>query len=305
MQNCLKYCCVLGIFLTLMSEVKSQELRCNVSVTSQKIQGTHRELFNNMQRDLYEFLNNNRWSNHLFSYDERIECSMQFVLNEQIGSDQFKGTLQIRVSRPVYNSSYYSILLNLKDDDIDFIYREFEPLVYNESGQNTNLVNILVFYANVILGLDYDSFALMGGNDFFNRAENIVAQCQNSRETGWKSFENRRNRYWLINNLQDRSYAFIREGIYHYHRLGLDVMSDNITDGRLAVIDALELMRKAHRTKPNSYLMQIFFDAKAEEIVNLFKPSFTDERKRVYNIVSEINPANGSKYNALVQEKTN
>lgn len=286
-------------------DVSSQELRCNVSVSSQKIQGTNRELFSNMQRDMYEFLNNKRWSENVFSYDERVECSIQITLDEQGGSDQFKGSMQVRVSRPVYNSSYNSVLLNFKDSDIDFTYREFEPLEYNESGQNTNLVNLLAFYANIILGLDYDSFSLMGGNEFYNRAENIAAQCQNSREAGWKSFESRRNRYWLINNLQDRSYVPVRECIYRYHRLGLDVMSDNVTDGRLAILEGLELLQKAHRTKPNSYLMQVFFDAKADEIVNIFKPAFTDERKRIYNIVSEVNAANNSKYNTLVQEKTN
>lgn len=300
-----KHCLVLCLGAFAMGGVNAQELKCNISVTSQKIQGTNRELFSNMQRDLYEFLNNRRWSEYVFAYDERIECSLQFVLNEQVGSDQFKGSLQVRISRPVYNSSYSTTLLNFRDNDIDFSYREFEPLVYNEGGQNSNLVNLLAFYANVIIGVDYDSFALMGGNEFFTRAENIVAQCQNFREAGWKSFESRRNRYWLINNLQDRSYAVVRECIYRYHRLGLDVMADNITDGRLAVIESLELVRKAHRAKPNSYIVQIFFDAKAEEIVNVFKPAFADERKRVYNIVSEINPANNSRYSVLIQEKKN
>lgn len=300
-----KHCLVLCLGAFAMGGVNAQELKCNISVTSQKIQGTNRELFSNMQRDLYEFLNNRRWSEHVFAYDERIECHLQFVLNEQVGSDQFKGSLQVRISRPVYNSSYSTTLLNFRDNDIDFSYREFEPLVYNEGGQNSNLVNLLAFYANVIIGVDYDSFALMGGNEFFTRAENIVAQCQNSREAGWKSFESRRNRYWLINNLQDRSYAVVRECLYRYHRLGLDVMADNIADGRLAVIESLELVRKAHRAKPNSYIVQIFFDAKAEEIVNVFKPAFADERKRVYNIVSEINPANNSRYSVLIQEKKN
>lgn len=282
-----------------------QELRCNISVSSQKIQGTNRELFTNMQRDMNEFLNNTRWSGNVFSYDERIECSVQITLNEQVGGDIFKGTLQLRVSRPVYNSSYNAVLLNLRDDDIEFSYREFEPLQYNESGQNSNLVNLLAFYANIVLGFDYDSFSLMGGNDFFYRAENIVAQCQNAREAGWKSFENRHNRYWLINNLQDRSYSPVRECIYRYHRMGLDAMSDNLNDGRMEVLSALELLQKAHRTKPNSYILQVFFDAKSDEIVNIFKPAFSDERKRVYNMISEINPANNSKYNTLIQEKTN
>jgi len=296
---------ILGMLWWSWNVVSAQELRCNVSVSSQKIQGTNRELFTNMQRDLYEFLNNKRWSNNVFTYDERIESSIQITLDEQVGSDQFRGSMQIRISRPVYNSSYNTILLNFKDNDIDFTYREFEPLEYNESGQNTNLVSLLAFYANIMLGMDYDSFSPMGGNEFFNRAEGIAARCQNAREAGWKSFESRRNRYWLINNLQDRSYAPVRDCIYRYHRLGLDVMSDNVTDGRLAVVEALELLQKAHRTKPNSYLMQVFFDAKADEIVHIFKPAFTDERKRVYNIVSEVNPANMSKYGVLIQDKTN
>lgn len=282
-----------------------QELKCNISVSSQKIQGTNRELFTNMQRDMYEFLNNKRWSGNVFSYDERIDCSVQITLDDQSGSDQFRGSLQVRISRPVFNSSYSTVLLNYKDNDVDFTYREFEPLEYNESGQNSNLVNLLAFYANIILGFDYDSFSLMGGNDFFAKAENIVAQCQNAREAGWKSFENRRNRYWLVNNLQDRSYAPVRECMYRYHRLGLDIMADNVNDGRLEVVSALELLQKAHRTKPNAYILQVFFDAKSDEIVNVFKPAFTDERKRVYNIVQEVNPANSSKYSSLIQEKTN
>lgn len=293
------------IILVISGWSYGQELRCNISVSSQKIQGTNRELFTNMQRDMNEFLNNTRWSGNVFSYDERIECSVQITLNEQVGGDVFKGTLQLRVSRPVYNSSYNAVLLNLRDDDVEFAYREFEPLQYNESGQNSNLVNLLAFYANIVLGFDYDSFSSMGGNDFFYRAENIVAQCQNAREAGWKSFENRHNRYWLINNLQDRSYSPVRECLYRYHRLGLDAMSDNLNDGRMEVLSALELLQKAHRTKPNSYILQVFFDAKSDEIVNIFKPAFSDERKRVYNMISEINPANNSKYNTLIQEKTN
>lgn len=290
-----------GAFLS----ATGQELRCNISVSSQKIQGSNRELFSNMQRDLYEFVNNKRWSGNVFSYDERIESSIQITLDEQYGSDQFKGSIQVRVSRPVFNSSYNTVLLNFKDNDVEFTYREFEALEFNETGQNSNLVNLLAFYANVILGFDYDSYSLMGGNEFFNRAENIVAQSQNVKEAGWKSFESRRNRYWLINNIQDRSYSPVRECIYRYHRLGMDAMADNLTDGRTEIVSALELLQKAHRTKPNSYILQVFFDAKADEIVNIFKPAFTDERKRVYNILTEVNPANNGKYNTLIQEKTN
>ena len=131
------------LFILMSYFVTAQELRCNISVSSQKIQGTNRELFTNMQRDMYEFLNNKRWSENIFQYDERIECNIQITLDEQIGSDQFRGSMQVRVSRPVYNSSYSTVLLNFRDNDIDYIYREFEPLEYSETGQNSNLVNLL------------------------------------------------------------------------------------------------------------------------------------------------------------------
>lgn len=295
---------LIGLVMSVAGLAKAQELRCNISVSSQKIQGTNKEIFTNMQRDMYEFLNNKRWTEHVFSYDERIECSIQITLDDQSGSDEFKGSLQVIISRPAYNSSYSTTLLNYKDNDVLFKYREFEPLEFNESGQNSELVNLLAYYAYIILGFDYDSFSQMGGNEYFTKAENIVARCQNARESGWKSFESKRNRYWLINNLQDRSLVSVRECMYKYHRLGLDAMSDNVNDGRIELLSALELLQKVHRTKPNSYILQIFFDAKSDEIVNIFKPAFADERKRVYNIVSEVNPANNTKYSALVDKKT-
>lgn len=300
----LKYT-VLFFFILVAGILNAQELRCNISVSSQKIQGTNKEIFSNMQRDMYEFVNNKRWSENIFSYDERIECSIMITLDEQMGSDRFRGSLQVRVSRPVFNASYSTVLLNFKDNDVDFEYREFEALEFNEAGQNTSLVNLLAYYAYVILGLDYDSFSMMGGSEFFTKAENIVAQCQNAKEAGWKSFESKRNRYWLVNNLQDRSYSPMRECFYRYHRTGLDVMADNVNDGKLEIVSALELLRKAHRAKPNSYIMQVFFDAKSDEIVNIFKSAFTDERKRIYTLLTEVNAANTSKYSVLMEKKTN
>lgn len=293
------------LFAVIPNLVRGQELRCHVSVSAPKIQGTNRELYSNMQRDIYEFMNNRRWSGHFFAEEERIECSLLFTIEEQSGSDRFRGSLQIKISRPVYNSSYQTVLLNLKDQDIDFIYHEFEALEYNENGQNSSLVYLLAFYANIILGLDYDSFSLMGGNEFYDKAENIVARCQNAQETGWKSYEDRKNRYWLIHHLQDRSFSAVRECIYQYHRLGLDAMSGEVNDGKSAISEALELLQKVHKAKPNTYLMQVFFDAKSDEIVQIFQSAFADERRRIYNIVSGVNQANIAKYAVLIREKKN
>lgn len=289
--------------LLLISSITifSQELKCSVSISSQKIQGTNREIFRNMQKDIYEFMNTSRWTENLFSYDERIECNMVFTLNEQLSVDEFKGSLQVQVRRPVYNSSYNTVIFNFKDKDIHFKYKEFEPLTYNDNSRNTNLVSLLAYYSYIIIGLDYDTFAPEGGSIYFSKAEALVARCQNNRESGWKSFESRRNRYWLIENIQDNAFSPFRECMYAYHRQGLDGMEKNVVDGRTVIAESLELLRKAHRLKPNSMILQLFFDAKADEIMNIFSNSFGDERKRVYNILAEVNPANISKYKRLIE----
>jgi hypothetical protein len=226
---------------------------------------------------------------------------MVFTLSEQLTVDEFKGSLQVQVRRPVFNSSYHTVIFNYKDNDIHFKYREFEPLVYSDNSKNTNLVSLLAFYSNIILGLDYDTFSIEGGSIYFSKAESIVARCQNNVESGWKSFESRRNRYWLIENIQDNAFTPFRECMYRYHRQGLDAMEKNVTDGRSVISESLELLRKVHRQKPNSMILQLFFDAKSEEIMNVFSKSFGDERKRVYNVLSEVNPANLSKYKRLLE----
>ncbi len=293
----------LFLSLLLISSITgfSQELNCSVSVSSQKIQGTNKEIFRNMQKDIYEFMNTSRWTDNLFAYDERIECNMVFTLSEQLSVDEFKGSLQVQVRRPVYNSSYNSVIFNFKDNDIHFKYQEFEPLTYNDNTKNTNLVSLLAYYSNIILGLDYDTFSIEGGSVYFSKAEAIVARCQNNAESGWKSFESRHNRYWLIENIQDNSFSPVREFLYRYHRQGLDVMENNVMDGRSVVAESLELLRKVYRQKPNSMILQLFFDAKADEIMNIFSNSFGDERKRVYNVLAEVNPSNISKYKSLLE----
>lgn len=254
-----------------------------------------------MEKDIYEFMNTTRWTDNVFAYDERIECNMVFTLTDQISSDEFRGSLQVQLRRPVYNSSYNTVIFNFKDNDIRFQYREFQQMTYNDNDRNTNLVSLLAYYAYVAIGLDYDSFSQEGGSVYFSKAEAIVARCQNNKETGWKSFESRRNRYWLIENIQDNAFAPFRLCLYRYHRNGLDAMEKSVIDGRMEIAESLELLRKVHRAKPNSMLLQLFFDAKSEEIMNIFKSSNGNDKKRVYNILSEVNPSNISKYKALLE----
>jgi len=226
-------------------------------------------------------------------------------LDEQI-SDRFKGTIQIQSRRPVYNSSYYTTVFNFIDKDLDFRYVEYQKLEFSETEHLSNLTSILAYYAYIIIGLDYDTFSLFGGTEFFNKAQNIVSYAQNATELGWKMTEtNKKNRYWLIENILSPKYKNVRQFLYEYHRLGLDIMNAKVNEGRSQIAESLMLLRSVYREKPDLYLTfyKMIFDAKSDEFVNIFSESFTDEKTRVLNILNEIDPSNQSKYNSMVNKK--
>lgn len=281
----------------------AQELRCNISISSSKIQGANRNLFETMQSDLYEFMNNRKWTEHQYNMDERIECSFFINIEEQISSDEFKGSIQVQARRPVFNASYETVLLNIKDNDFHAKYVEYQTLEFNETSNKDNLTNILAYYAYIILGMDYDSFYPEGGTEFFQKAQAIVNYSQNAREKGWKSFESERNRYWLVENLLNKSYSGVRSCNYQYHRHGLDVMSEKAPEGRAVIAESLKSIQKVFRTRPSLYILQIFFDAKSDEMVNIFSQSFPDEKNRVSVILNECDPSNGSKYEKILKSE--
>ncbi len=286
-------------FLVLVPSSFSQELRCNVSISSQKIQGANQNLFRTMQSDIYEFLNNRKWTEHVYTYDEKIRCNIMIRLDEQISADEFRGSIQVQLIRPVFGSSYETTVLNIKDNDFRCRYVEFQPLEFNETSNRDNLTNILAFYAYVILGFDYDTFSLEGGTPFFEKAQAIVNNSQNAQEKGWKSFESERNRYWLLENIMNKSYSDYRKTLYSYHRMGLDLMSDRVEEGRANIAESLKGLQKVFRRRPSTYILQMFFDAKSDELVNIFKKSYPDEKNRVLTILNEIDPSNGSKYKQI------
>ena len=254
-----------------------------------------------MQTAVYEFVNTRSWTNHIYEQDEKIVCNILINLTSQISSDEFTGSMQIQARRPVFNSSFNTVLLNFKDDDIHFKYAEYQALEYNETNTPSSLTALLAYYANIIVGLDYDSFSLKGGTPYFTRAEAIVNKMQSSKYSGWKSYESKSNRYWLIENILNNSYSPIRECMYRYHRLGLDKMADKLVEGRSEIAESLKLLQKAYRAKSGSYFLQVFFDAKADELVKIFSESFNEEKKRVYTILTGIDPANLTKYKTILE----
>lgn len=291
------------LFVFGITTVIAQELRCNVTVSSQKIQGANKQLFRTMQADIYEFMNNRKWTEHVYTYDEKIRCNILIRLDEQISADEFKGSIQVQYTRPVFNSSYETTVLNIKDNDFHCRYVEFQALEFNETSNRDNLTNILAFYAYTILGFDYDTFSKDGGTPYFEKAQAIVNNSQNAREKGWKAFESERNRYWLIENVLNQSYSDFRSATYTYHRQGLDLMAEKPEEGRSKIAESLRDIQKVFRRRPSLYILQVFFDAKADELVNVFTKSFPDERNRVVTILNEVDPSNGSKYQKIAESE--
>ena len=295
------------LFFVLFSlSLFSQELKCNIQVISSKIQGTNRQVFQTMQNALYEFMNSRVWTKNVFSEEERIECNFLLQLNNQISVDEFEGTLQIQSRRPVYGSSYNTTIMNYVDKDLHFKYVEFETLEYDETTYLSNLTSILAFWAYIIIGLDYDTFSTEGGSEYFKKAETVVdnAQQASGKYVGWVSYEtNKYNRYWVIENIQNTKYSPIREFLYDYHRLGLDIMSSKVNEGRQQIAESLILLQKVYRDKPDLFMpfLNMMLEAKSDEFVNIFSESFADEKARVVNILNEIDPSNTSKYKQILQ----
>ncbi len=294
---------ILILLITSVLSVDSQELRCNVQVITNQIQGTNKQKFTTLQRAIYEFMNGRSWTDHVFNSQERIEANIMINLTDEISSDEFRGTIQIQSRRPVFNSSYNTVLFNYMDNNLHFRYTEHETLEFSENQHLSNLTSILAFYAYIIIGLDYDSFSINGGTEFFQKAETIVTNAQNASERGWKSFEGNRNRYWLVSNLRDSKYAPIREFSYRYHRLGLDRMSERPAEARGEIAESLYLLQKIFREKPDPFmhLLQVVMDAKSDEMINVFSESNPDEARRVTALLREVDPANTPKYQRIQQ----
>ncbi len=294
-------------FIILFSlELNAQELNCRVQINSQKIKGTNRQKFTNLQTTLYEFMNNNRWTNDVFSVEEKIECNFIINLTDQIGANGYKGTITVKSSRPIYKTSYNSSILNLIDSDFRFEFTENQTLEFNEHNHTSNLISIIAFYAYIIIGMDYDSFSLLGGEEYFLKAQRILNNAQGDQKaTGWKSYEGNYNRYWLIENLLHNDFKPLREASYVYHREGLDILSEKAELGRDEITSALYSVKTSADRKQGSYLLKIFFDAKADEITNIYSDGFISNKNELVEMLKQIDPANISKWDRILQEKRN
>ena len=282
-------------FITIISQAFSQELNCRISINRSQIQGSNEELFRAMQKDLYEFMNNRVWTNNVFSNNERIECQIQITLSKFNGIDKFTGNISVQSTRPIYNTNYKSTLFNYKEEKaFDFYYTEGQSLEFNENTHLSNLTSVLAYYAYIIIGLDYDSFGSNSGAQYFEKAKQIMNNAQSDPDNNWKAFgtNNQNNRYYLINSLTNSENAPLRKFYYRYHRLGLDAMSDKPEIGRGQIANACQFLKQVYNRKSNSYFLRIVLTSKIDEIVKIFSDAPIQEKKKVYNILKEVDPTN-------------
>jgi len=278
----------------------AQELNCTVQILSSQIQSSDKRAFETLRKAIYEFMNSRKWTNDQFRAEERIECTILMNITKWNKVDQWEGTMQVQVRRPIYNSSYNSRILNINDQDLVFTYLEYDPLEFSESQHLTNLTSILGFYAYLILGIDYDSYSLKGGNPYFQKAQSIANNAQAAPERGWKAY-NKKNKYNLVENILNQLYSPYRECLYQYHRQGLDKMVDDVASARLTILESLERLMKIHLQQRSSYVLQVFFDAKADEIVQIFSAAAQDEKARLIKLLNKIDPANTIKYAKIIK----
>lgn len=287
------------MFLGLHLNTVAQELNCGVQVTAPQVQGSVTRIFESMESDIRDFINNQSWTNDQYKQEERIKCNMLITINSREGTNRYNATLQVTSSRPVFNSDYESPMLNIRDQDFQFQYEEGSPLIFSPDQFRDNLTSVLAYYAYLILAYDYDSFSLKGGDYYFDIARQIINNSQNTASTGWRAFDSDRNRYWIVENILAGNFVNLREAIYDYHRLGMDKMYESVIDGRSQILASLDLIKKVHQSKPLAYATQIFFQAKADELVNIFSTASPQEKSRAYNILQVVDPGNLNKYNKL------
>ncbi len=287
------------LFALLSVTAVAQDLNARVQILSPKIQSTNKRIFQTLETAMKDFINGRKWSADNILPQERIDCNFILNITAWDGSSSFTGELQVQSSRPVYNSTYTSTLLNLLDKDIDFTYTEGQTIDFTDQNYQSNLSSIMAFYAYIIVGMDYDSFSRFGGSVYFQSAQNVVINAQTGGSKGWKAFDGAVNRYWLAENLNNKLYSQLRSFAYDYHRNGLDVMADNPSKGRKAIVALLPSISQIDRQRLGSMLPLVFFTAKCDELVAVLSKADQQDKVQAVTILGQIDPANGLKYQTL------
>lgn len=280
-----------ALFVLLLGNVhtSAQELNCQVEINSDQVQGTNKSVFETLQQAMTEYMNTNVFGNAQFAANEKIDCRLYFTIKE-VNDQTFTGDLQVQMTRPVYNSAYTTTVLNFRDSKIEFTYQENEPLTFSRNNMESQLTAILNFYAYLFLAMDFDTFSPRGGEPYYDQLKQIVQMAQSSGETGWKAFEDTKNRSAVLASLTDPQTSAMRDLLYTYHRRGLDEMATAPDKGRANITASLDNLQKVYSAAPMSVALSMFKDAKLDELVNVYSKAPAEERSKVYNLLEGIYP---------------
>ncbi len=287
------------LFFVFIAQLKAQELNCLVIVNADQIQNTNSQIYNTLQNEITEYINNTKWTNNSYKPHEKISCAITLNILEQPSSNEFRGNIQIQASRPVFNSTYQTPIFNYKDDNLSFTYNEFQPLIYNENSFESNLVSILTFYAYTIIGIDADTFSLKGGEQFHQLAEKVVNLAQQGGFSGWNRIDGSNTRYQLNENILSPVYEDFRKVLYEYHIKGLDLMSDNKKEAKNNVANAIMSLQNIYNRRANAYLLRVFMDTKSDEIIDVFSDGPRINSANLKELLLKIYPTFSTKWEKI------
>ncbi len=282
----------------------AQELNCQVSIVTDaklEVSSLDKEVFEQLKQSIYEFMNSTKWTKDKFLVEERINCNLQLQITSIPSQGSYSGSLQVQSSRPVFNSSYTTTVFNFLDQNLNFQFTKNTVLLYAPNQFRDNLTSVLAFYANFILGMDYDTFSLKGGTPFFNEAQQIVSNAQSSGGEGWQSNEaNKRNRFWLVDNVLQELFSPLRVSLFEYHRNGLDQLYANKTNAIAAVYSSLEPLSQVVANRPNSVNILNYIQAKSTEIKNMYTDATADQKTQMVDLLKKLDPVNTSNYQEIL-----
>lgn len=277
----------------------SQEFLGNIQIQYSQVGGVDPSVFTNLETSIFEFMNNRVWSSYNYKIEERIEFTMVITISSVRGTDDFSGSMNLVLQRPIYGTDYNSVIINLVDNDIHFVFMPHQSMIFTDGSYTDNLTSILAYYAYIMLGLDFDTYSLEGGTQFYEKAMSVVTDAQNSNEKGWQSFEGPRNRYQLVENLLNPSYSALRKLLYEYHLKGLDIMANDVIGGRAIIGKSLRNYKTVFDKRSSLSFLQVMVEAKRTEIISIFTEASPSEKADMINIMKEVDPANGSRYEAV------
>lgn len=279
--------------------VAQEELNAIITINSNKVQSTNKQVYKTLEKALTEFVNQTKWTNKKNLPQERINCAFNIIVDSQEGNN-FKASIQVQATRPVYGSSYTSPILNINDTKFDFKYNEFDPLVYNPNSYDSNLVSTVVFYVYIILGIDADTFKLNGGQEYLKKAENVMLQAQQSGENGWQNEIGKQNRFSLIDNLLSSKFRLLRTIYYNYHRNGFDNFYENKDQAKREIQRNILQLGSLHNVIVGNTMIRMFLDAKSDEIVSVFSDGkTTGQEEKIRAVLQKISPTQGRKWRKI------